>query len=36
MDSGELYEQELKQGSQQRFAASSHIVNKLKEPQIQR
>jgi hypothetical protein len=36
MDSGELCEQQLKQGSQQRFAPSSHIVNKPKESYIQR
>jgi hypothetical protein len=30
MDSGELREQELQQGSQQRFAPSSRIVHKLK------
>jgi hypothetical protein len=36
MDSGELCEQQLKQGSQQRFAPSAHIENKLKESYIQR
>jgi len=35
MRSGELREQELEQGSQQRFTSSSHIVNKRKEAQIQ-
>ena len=35
MRSGELCEQELEQGSQQRFPSSSHVVNKLKEAQIQ-
>ncbi len=35
MRSGELREQELEQGSQQRFPSSSHVVNKLKEAQIQ-
>ena len=35
MHSGELREQELEQGSQQRFPSSSHVVNKLKEAQIQ-
>ena len=35
MRSGELREQELEQGSQQRFSSSSHVVNQLKEAQIQ-
>ena len=35
MRSGELREQELEQGSQQRFTSASHIVNKLKKAQIQ-
>src|SRR6266487_7074704 len=34
MRSGELREQELAQGSQQRFPSSSHVVNKRKEAQI--
>jgi hypothetical protein len=32
---GELREQEFEQGTQQRFPSSSHVVHKLKEPQIQ-
>jgi len=36
MRSGELREQELEQGSQQGFPSSSHVVNVLKEAQIQR
>ena len=35
MRSGELREQELAQGSQQRFPSSSHVMHKLKEAQIQ-
>ena len=35
MRSGELREQDLEQGSQQRFPSSSHVVHKLKEAQIQ-
>ncbi len=35
MRSGELREQELGQGFQQRFPSSSHVVNKFKEAQIQ-
>ncbi len=35
MRSGELREQELEQGFQQRFPSSSHVVNKFKEAQIQ-
>ena len=35
MRSGELREQELKQGSQQCFPSSSHVMHKLKEAQIQ-
>jgi len=31
MRSGELREQELEQGSQQRFPSSSHVVNTRKE-----
>jgi hypothetical protein len=34
MRSGELRQQDLEQGSQQRFPSSSHVVNKLKEAQI--
>jgi len=30
-----LREQELEQGSQQRFPSSSHVMHKLKEAQIQ-
>ena len=35
MRSGELREQELEQGSQQRFPSSSHVVNNRKEAPIQ-
>ncbi len=35
MRSRELREQELEQGSQQRFPSSSHVMHKLKEAQIQ-
>jgi hypothetical protein len=36
MDSGDLCEQQLKQGSQQRFAALSYVMHKRKEAQRQR
>ena len=35
MRSRELCEQELEQGSQQGFPSSSHVVNELKEAQLQ-
>ena len=36
MDSGELFDEQFDEGSQQGFSSSSHVVNKLEEPQIYR